>query len=75
MRDVGLVTALTQTYRTTLDDAVLTSCPQIAGPDHGPPDDLFLNDLNNLTAASNYIWLTPDNCDDMHGAPSCPPAA
>jgi len=44
-----------------------------SGPYHGPPDDLFLIDLNDLTAASNYMWLTPDNCDDMHGAPSCPP--
>ncbi len=28
-------------------------------------DDLFLADLN-ATSPANYIWLTPDLCDDMH---------
>lgn len=37
----------------------------------GPPDDLFINDLNNLTTASNFMWLTPNNCDDMHGGNGC----
>ncbi len=39
---------------------------------NGLPDDLFINDLNNLNAASNYMWLTPNNCDDMHGNATCP---
>ena len=42
-----------------------------SGPS-GPPDDLFINDLNNLTTASNFMWLTPNNCDDMHGGSGCP---
>src|SRR2546428_221721 len=45
--------------------------PANSGPS-GPPDDLFISDLNNLTTASNFMWLTPNNCDDMHGGNGCP---
>ena len=31
-----------------------------------PIDDLFLRDLNNVTRASNYMWLTPNRIDDLH---------
>jgi hypothetical protein len=29
-------------------------------------DDLFLKDLNSVTNASNYMFLTPNTADDMH---------
>src|SRR3989442_1200650 len=45
--------------------------PANSGPS-GPPDDVFLKDLNNLTTASNFMWLSPNNCDDMHAGTGCP---
>lgn len=47
-----------------------TRCGRIvsANPGHqGLPDNQFTSDLNSTTTASNYMWLTPDNCDNMHG--------
>lgn len=32
----------------------------------GGPDDLFLTDLGSRSTASNFMWLTPNLCDDMH---------
>jgi phosphatidylinositol-3-phosphatase len=32
----------------------------------GGPDDLFLSDLASPSTASNFMWLTPNLCDDMH---------
>ncbi|TLZ93413.1 MAG: hypothetical protein E6J98_04425, partial [Methanobacteriota archaeon] len=32
----------------------------------GPSDQTFLNDLDSVANASNYMWLTPDLCNDMH---------
>jgi Phosphoesterase family len=29
-------------------------------------DDLFLKDLNSVTSASNYMFLTPNTADDLH---------
>jgi hypothetical protein len=29
-------------------------------------DDLFLKDLNSVSTASNFMWLTPNLLDDMH---------
>ncbi|SRR6266568_4466580 len=29
-------------------------------------DDLFLSDLNSVSKASNYMWLTPNSIDDNH---------
>ncbi len=29
-------------------------------------DNIFLNDLKSATTASNFMWLTPNNRDDMH---------
>jgi hypothetical protein len=29
-------------------------------------DDLFLKDLNSVTNASNYMFLTPNTADDLH---------
>jgi hypothetical protein len=46
--------------------------PSNSGPESGSTDDLLLRDLNNLTSAANFIWLSPNNCNDMHGNPSCP---
>lgn len=31
-------------------------------------DDLFLKDLNSVSTASNFMWLTPNLLDDMHDA-------
>ena len=42
-----------------------------ANPGHsGPPDSQLLADLNSTTTASNFIWLTPNNCDNMHDSSS-----
>src|SRR5438445_9918711 len=42
-----------------------------ANPGHsGLPDNQFVSDLNSTTTASKYIWLTPNECDNMHG--ECP---
>src|SRR6266571_2871305 len=32
----------------------------------GGPDNLFLSDLASPSTASNFMWLTPNPCDDMH---------
>lgn len=32
----------------------------------GGPDDLLLSDLASPSSASNFMWLTPNLCDDMH---------
>ncbi len=32
-------------------------------------DDTFLNALRSTTTAANYMWLTPNRCDDMHSCP------
>lgn len=32
----------------------------------GLPDDKFINDLGSTSTASNFMWLTPNVCDDMH---------
>jgi len=33
----------------------------------GSPDDLFLSDLSSPSTASNFMWLTPNSCNDTHG--------
>jgi len=33
---------------------------------HGPPDDNLVNALGSTSTASNYMWLTPNLCDNMH---------
>jgi len=39
-----------------------------ANPGHsGSPDSQLISDLSSTTTASNYMWLTPNNCDNMHG--------
>jgi len=35
-------------------------------PSSLPTDDLFLNDLNSTSKASNYMFLTPNTVDDNH---------
>src|SRR6266705_5827159 len=32
----------------------------------GSPDDLFLSDLSSPSTASNFMWLTPNLCNDIH---------
>jgi len=32
----------------------------------GPPDDNLLSALSSTSTASNYMWLTPNLCDNMH---------
>ncbi len=36
---------------------------------NGGPDDLLLADLASPSQASNFMWLTPNLCDDMHDCP------
>jgi len=38
----------------------------------GAPDDLFLSDLASPSTASNFMWLTPNLCNDMHDSCSAP---
>jgi len=33
---------------------------------NGAPDDLFLADLQSPSNSSNFMWLTPNVCNDMH---------
>src|SRR2546428_10034993 len=33
---------------------------------NGPPDDNLVNALGSASTASNYMWLTPNMCDNMH---------
>ena len=33
----------------------------------GTADSALLSDLGSTSTASNYMWLTPNNCDDMWG--------
>jgi phosphatidylinositol-3-phosphatase len=32
----------------------------------GYPDDNLINDLSSTSTASNFMWITPNVCDDMH---------
>ena len=32
-------------------------------------DDLFLSDLESTDSSSNFMWLTPNLCNDMHDCP------
>src|SRR5207245_9473698 len=46
-----------------------TRCSDIvsANPGHsGLPDTQFISDLNSTVTASNFMWLTPNVCNDMH---------
>ncbi len=35
----------------------------------GAADQTLLDDLASVTTASNYLWLTPNICNDMHSCP------
>src|SRR5438132_10219931 len=35
----------------------------------GASDSALINDLASTTTASNYMWLTPNKCNDMHSCP------
>ncbi|OLE70368.1 hypothetical protein AUF78_06970 [archaeon 13_1_20CM_2_51_12] len=35
----------------------------------GGPDNLLLSDLASPSTASNFMWLTPNLCNDMHDCP------
>src|SRR6058998_1119695 len=35
----------------------------------GASDSVLINDLASTTTASNYMWLTPNTCNDMHSCP------
>lgn len=35
----------------------------------GGPDDLFLSDLASPSTSSNFMWLTPNLCNDIHDCP------
>jgi acid phosphatase len=38
----------------------------------GGSDSALINDLASTSTASNYMWLTPNTCNDMHDFHSCP---
>ena len=42
--------------------------PANTGSD-GAPDDLFLSDLASPSTVSNFMWLTPNLCNDTHDCP------
>ena len=48
-----------------------TRCAQLklANTGNGASDDLFLNALTST--APNFMWLTPNLCNDMHGGSGC----
>ncbi|OLD44460.1 hypothetical protein AUI51_02145 [archaeon 13_1_40CM_2_52_4] len=58
------------------DDIVNSTarCSRIvpANSGEGGPGNLFLSDLASPSAASNFMWLTPNLCDDMHDSCSAP---
>src|SRR3989442_15754420 len=35
----------------------------------GAPDSALISALASTTTASNYMWLTPNKCNDMHSCP------
>ncbi len=35
----------------------------------GSSDSALINDLGSTSTASNYMWLTPNKCNDMHSCP------
>lgn len=35
----------------------------------GTNDDALVNDLGSTSTASNFMWLTPNNCNNMHDCP------
>jgi len=43
-----------------------TGCGNATTPGTVESDDLLLKDLNSLTSAANYTFLTPNNIDNMH---------
>src|SRR5213594_829886 len=46
-----------------------------ANPGHsGLPDNQFISNLNSTTTASNFMWLTPNEVNNMHGYYSQPPS-
>ena len=46
-----------------------------ANPGHvGAPDNRFLSDLNSTTTASDFMWLTPNENNNMHGYNTQPPS-
>ena len=46
-----------------------------ANPGHSAlPDNQFISDLNSTTTASNFMWLTPNEVNNMHGYNSQPPS-
>src|SRR2546422_9455355 len=38
----------------------------------GSSDSALINDLGSTSTASNFMWLTPNTCNDMHDIHSCP---
>src|SRR6266705_6843386 len=35
----------------------------------GSPDSALINDLGSTSTASNFMWLTPNTCNDIHSCP------
>jgi len=44
-----------------------TRCARIVPA--GASDSALINDLGSTATASNYMWLTPNKCNDMHDCP------
>ena len=49
-------------YGDIVDNA--TRCDRVIPA--GTADETLLHDLNSTSNASNYMWLTPNRCNDMH---------
>jgi len=49
-------------YSDVADNA--TRCARVVPA--GSSDGTFLSDLGSVSSASNYMWLTPNNCNNMH---------
>src|SRR5438093_9391421 len=44
-----------------------TRCSQVVPA--GSSDSALINDLGSTSTASNYMWLTPNKCNDIHSCP------
>ena len=47
-----------------------SACGSSTSPGIVETDDVLLNDLNSVSSASNYIFLSPNSIDDLHDCPS-----
>src|SRR5207247_2517913 len=60
------MTALADAYSISLQDSYcnVTRCKQVVPA--GTAGSALVSDLASTSSASNYMWFTPDTCNDMH---------